>query len=469
MLTRCPIRHHALLGLQSPAILLDSRALSYQQLDARLNGVQQQLASAGLRSGDHLLVQGTNSLELLLIAWACLRSGLLFCPLNPTLPVTRVLELSQRLDADACWLANWPVEQEPPCPHLSLDFSNELTARTELTLDSEALTTLLLTSGSSGEPKIVAHSLSAHLANALGAQQHISLQPEDGWLLSLPLFHVGGYAIPMRCFLAGATLVVPETPRSLADRVRQQPITHLSLVPTQLYRLLQTPGFALSQTRLRNLLLGGAPIPQALLQRCLEQGLRPHVSYGLTEMASQVNTAYASQIAGAVGKPLPGREVRIHDGEICVRGSTLFAGYYRAGELTLPLDAERWFHTGDLGHITPEGELVVSGRQGNRFICGGENIQPEEIEAQLLRHGAVHQALVVGVADLEWGHIPVAFVEQEGGVSHQELARWLRSSLPAHLIPKSWHPWPSDQVSGLKPSRQLFQQLAQQAQALSRG
>ncbi len=463
----CPIHHGARQGLQSPAILLDSGALSYSQLDARLNGVQHQLTAAGLRRGAHLLVQGTNSLELLLVAWACLRSGLLFCPLNPTLPAARVQELSRRLDADACWLAKWPTGQEPPCLPLNLDFSIESTAQTEPTLDTEMISTLLLTSGSSGEPKIVAHSLGAHMASAQGAQAMIRLQPGDAWLLSLPLFHVGGYAIPMRCFLAGATLVIPEEQRTLADRVREQGITHLSLVPTQLYRLLQTPGFTLSQTGLRSLLLGGAPIPQSLLQRCLDQGLRPHVSYGLTEMASQVNTTYASPIAGAVGKPLPGREVKIHEGEICVRGDTLFAGYYQAGELDLPLDTEGWFHTGDLGHVTPEGELVVSGRKGNRFVCGGENIQPEEIEIALLRHEAVRQALVVGIADPEWGQIPVAFVEQEGNVSDHQLALWLRSTLPAHLIPKAWYPWPSDKVIGLKPSRQVFKQLAQQTQSLA--
>ena len=462
----CPIRLHAQQGLPSPAIQLDDGALSYQQLDRRLNALQQQLADAGLLRGSCLMAQEANSLELLLLAWACLRSGILFCPLNPTLPLARVRELSARLDANACWLPKWPAEQgEPPCRRLNLDFTAQLAGQSELGLESEGLNNLLLTSGSSGEPKIVAHRLNAHLASAIGSQQAIPLQPGDGWLLSLPLFHVGGYAIPMRCFLAGATLILPEQPTPLAQRLREQNITHLSLVPTQLYRLLQTPGFTLQQTRLRHLLLGGAPIPQPLLHRCQAQGLHPQVSYGLSEMASQVNTGYVSPIAGAVGFPLPGREVMLKEGEICVRGRTLFAGYYQAGQLSLPLDDEGWFHTGDLGHFTPDGELVVSGRRGNRFICGGENIQPEEIEAQLLNHDAVRQALVVGVADPEWGQRAVAFVELELELPYQALILWLRNTLPAHLIPKQWLAWPRDLESGLKPSRQLFQRLAQQAQA----
>ena len=138
--------------------------------------------------------------------------------------------------------------------------------------------------------------------------------------------------------------------------------------------------------RLRELLLGGAAIPQPLVNRLSAMGLVPKVSYGLSEMGSQVCTGQPTG-AGVVGLPLPGREVCIRQGEICVRGETLFAGYFKDGALALPLDQDGWFHTRDKGHLTTGGELVVEGRLDNLFISGGENIQPETVRLSVAADG----------------------------------------------------------------------------------
>lgn len=482
----CPVRQHSLQTPDQIAIRAPRQVLTYRQLDRQLSVVQQQLAASGLQPGDHLASIGANSLALILLAWGCLRAGVVFCPLNPRQPRAQLHAQLQQLDAKACWLApEWRADpgaatggkpDRPwPCPLLSLDPGLspaepdwEPAANTEAWLDIRQLSNLILTSGSSGAPKAVAHTLAAHWASAEGSAQAIPLQPVDGWLLSLPLFHVGGYAIPWRCFLAGASLILPDPDCSLSEHLLGGSITHLSLVPTQLYRLLQTPGFSFDQTRLRHLLLGGAPIPQALVAACQAQGLSPQVSYGLSEMATQVCTRYAATDSSAVGTPLPGRELKLVDGEICVRGATLFSGYYRAGALEPALDDEGWFHTGDLGELSADGDLLVLGRRDNRFISGGENIQPELIEQALLQHADVQQALVVPLADAEWGMTPVAFIDWQPTAEHAhgseqaltELAPWLRQRLAAYLIPRYWLPWPQQASTGLKPSRQ---QLAEQA------
>ena len=468
----CPVRYQALHHPERPAIRLPRQVLTYRELDGRLNSLQQQLTAAGLRRGDHLVTVAANSLSLLLLAWACLRQGILFCPLNPRQPAEQCRRLMQRLDAKGCWLApDWPAAEagEWPCPVLSLNTESALPAEAaELWLHQQQLTNLILTSGSSGEPKAVAHRLAAHLASAEGSALGVPLQPGDGWLLSLPLFHVGGYAIPWRCFRAGACVVLANPECSLSEHLLGGTITHLSLVPTQLYRLLQSPDFRLEQTAVRHLLLGGAPIPASLVAACQAQGVTPQVSYGLSEMATQVCTRYASPDSPSVGRPLPGRELKLVEGEICVRGATLFAGYYREGALEPALDAEGWFHTGDLGAFTADGELLVLGRRDNRFICGGENIQPETIEQALLQHGAVRQALVVPQADDEWGMVPLAFIDwqpspadiETGQRALTDLAPWLRTRLPSHLIPRRWLPWPAQAAEGLKPSRRHFMTLA---------
>ena len=468
----CPVRYQALHHPQRPAIRLPRQVLTYRELDGRLNSLQQQLTAAGLRRGDHLVTVAANSLSLLLLAWACLRQGILFCPLNPRQPAEQCRRLMQRLDAKGCWLApDRPAAEagEWPCPVLSLNTESALPAEAaELWLHQQQLTNLILTSGSSGEPKAVAHRLAAHLASAEGSALGVPLQPGDGWLLSLPLFHVGGYAIPWRCFRAGACVVLANPECSLSEHLLGGTITHISLVPTQLYRLLQSPDFRLEQTAVRHLLLGGAPIPASLVAACQAQGVTPQVSYGLSEMATQVCTRYASPDSPSVGLPLPGRELKLVEGEICVRGATLFAGYYREGALEPALDAEGWFHTGDLGAFTADGELLVLGRRDNRFICGGENIQPETIEQALLQHGAVRQALVVPQADDEWGMVPLAFIDwqpspadiETGQRALTDLAPWLRTRLPSHLIPRRWLPWPAQAAEGLKPSRRHFMTLA---------
>ena len=445
----CPIRQHAQLQPAQPALWNAGVSLSYQQLDVRLNALQQQLRHAGLRAGDHLFFCSKNSAELVMLFWACWREQIVCCPVNPAFPVARQQALQQQVHATYCW----------PSSGLQFDFSQEIAAAGDCQLDEEQLSNLIFTSGSSGSPKIVAHRLRNHLANAQGSL--VPITAHDGWLLSLPLFHVGGLAILFRCFLAGACVVLPDPALSLPELLKKAPVTHLSLVPTQLYRLLQQADFHFSATRVRHLLLGGAPLPESLIAACREQQLTPWVSYGLSEMASQVCTTLAGK-AGRVGKPLAGREVAIKNSEICVRGDTLFAGYYQPdGSLLLPLDNEGWFHTGDAGYWQDD-SLVITGRIDNQFISGGENIQPEQIEQQLLQHPAVAQAIVVPVADAEWGMRCACFIDwQQSAIPYQELTDWLRQYLPAYMLPKQWLAWPELPAGQLKIQRAEFKRLAE--------
>lgn len=444
----CPIRLYAQQQSARPALSYAGLTLSYQQLDARLNALQQQLLQHGIRSGQPLFICSSNTVELVMLLWACWREQVVCCPINPSFPVLKQQELQQRVHASYRW----------PSPELQFDFSQEQFSDQACQLDDAALSNLIFTSGSSGTPKIVAHRLANHLANARGSL--VPIEQNDAWLLSLPLFHVGGLAILFRCFLAGACVEIPQADLSLTEQLLMAPITHLSLVPTQLYRLLQQPEFHFSKTHVKHLLLGGAPLPESLIEQCKAQQLIPWVSYGLSEMASQVCTAQAGQ-PGLVGKPLNGRQVTISNKEICVKGETLFAGYYQAdGSLQLPLDDEGWFHTSDAGYWQND-ELVITGRIDNQFSSGGENIQPEQIEQQLLQHPAVAQAIVVPVPDDEWGMRCACFIDwQQSAISFSELANWLRQFLPAYMLPKQWLNWPELPAGQLKIQRTEFQRLA---------
>ncbi|MSR88758.1 MAG: o-succinylbenzoate--CoA ligase [Candidatus Margulisbacteria bacterium] len=281
--------------------------------------------------------------------------------------------------------------------------------------------TYLLTSGTTSAPKIAVHSFENYRINASSTLHNMPLIPGDAWLLNLPLFHVGGLGILFRCFLSGATVVLGHSFES---------VTHVSMVPTQLHRLL-TEGTDFS--RLHVVLLGGGPASKSLLKRAYDLGVPLYTTYGLTEMSSQVTTTSSDRSweeTQTGGHLLCDRELKIADnGEILVKGPTLFLGYLNSDH-----ERDAWFHTKDRGFIDKLGRLHVLGRLDRMFISGGENIQPEEIECALLESD-VTQAYVVSENDAEFGFRPVAFVD---GIPNLEK---LKSLLPNFKIPIRFLPW----------------------------
>ncbi|HLD88421.1 MAG TPA: AMP-binding protein, partial [Candidatus Omnitrophota bacterium] len=261
--------------------------------------------------------------------------------------------------------------------------------------------------------------------------------------LSLPLYHVAGIAVVVRCFLAGASVVIP-TDKDLISAIERNRATHISLVSAQLYRMLEDPRSHPVLKSLKCILLGGSAIEKHLIERFLSLGLPVYLSYGLTEMSSQVATGKPAEARTPCVKVLLYRQMRIaSDGEILVKGETLFKGYGTGSRLHLPLTSDGWFQTGDLGVVDAKGCLTVLGRKDNMFISGGENIQPEEIEKVLLAIEGVEQAVVVPKEDKEFGHRPVAFVKFHGQtIGHEYLTDILKKELPRFKIPDVFYPWP---------------------------
>ncbi len=284
--------------------------------------------------------------------------------------------------------------------------------------------TVVFTSGSAAVPKAVVHSAANHLYSAAGSAANIPLGPADTWLAALPRHHVAGLSILFRTLSAGACALFADGGAfSGADdpAVRLLPAaTHVSLVETQLRRLLQIPAWPELTRRLRAALTGGSALSPALLREARDRGLPVCASYGCTELASQVATTRPGDMeetfAGSAPL-LPHRRAAISaDGEILLGGRTLCLGYLESegGGLKPAAGADGWFRSGDLGRIDGE-RLSVTGRRDARFISGGENIQPEEVEQTLLEHPAVLAATCVAVPDPEFGHRPAAFLSVAGG------------------------------------------------------
>ena len=249
-------------------------------------------------------------------------------------------------------------------------------------------------------------------------------------------------------------MVIP-TDRDLISAIERSQATHISLVPAQLCRMLEDPKNHPVLRSLKCILLGGSAIGEHLIERSLSLGFPVYLSYGLTEMSSQVATGKPVDAKTPCAKVLPYRQMRIApDGEILVKGETLFKGYVVGPRLHLPLTSDGWFQTGDLGVLDAQGCLTVLGRKDNMFISGGENIQPEEIERALLAIKGVEQAVVVPKEDKEFGHRPVAFVKFHGqAIGPGYLTDILKKELPRFKIPIAFYIWPEMIEQGMKITR----------------
>ncbi len=291
-------------------------------------------------------------------------------------------------------------------------------------LDPRQVHSVLFTSGTTAEPKPVELTVGNQDAAAAASAAAIGTEPGDRWLCVLPLFHVAGLAILVRCARAGATAVLHEkfdvarTAEALGGQV-----TLVSLVATQLRRLRKagleaTPG-------LRAMLLGGGPIPPDLLDWATAQGIPARCTYGMTETASQVVVTEPGESAGP---PLPGAELEIAtDGEILVSGPMVAPG---------ALAADGRLHTGDLGRIDHHGRLHVEGRLTDVIVTGGEKVAPPAVEAALCAHPSVADAAVAGEPDPEWGEAVTAYVVEIAPVSDYELVTFCRERLAGYQVPK---------------------------------
>ncbi|MBQ8706988.1 MAG: AMP-binding protein [Succinivibrionaceae bacterium] len=449
----------------APAMIWKNQSVSYLRLLETVMKNAARLKAMNLPQGPVIAVSSTTP-ALLLLIWSCFHAGIEICPVNPGFAPRQLEAIIENLRPAACWLqADLPgrlrIENVfAHVPRLEPDFAlNGETAENihqePLYLDLLRSADLILTSGSSGAPKAAVHRLANHFASA---DDNDPLSPDDRYLQSLPMFHIGGLAIAFRCFRAGAAVVFRDPAKNLAHEILRHRITHLSLVPTQFYRLLKE-GFDFRKTALKKIMLGGGVITAKLLEDALASGVCPHVSYGMTETSSQICTrkiASAADISDLhAGPPLKHRIVAVDKGEILVKGDTLFMGYRRNGRTELPLDENGFFHTGDTGSLK-HGCLYVTGRIDSRFVSGGENIQPEPIERLICELSGASRAIVTGVEDPEWGMMAVAVTD----ASAEGLKEKLKENLAPHQVPKVFLPWPKDAETGLKVSRHKIRQYA---------
>ncbi|MEM0961644.1 MAG: AMP-binding protein [Bacteroidota bacterium] len=445
-----PVRQWAETTPDALALVTDDAKWAWADLDARVG----RCAAALAQGPERVAVRAPTSPDLVVLVLAALRAGRLLVPLSTRWTDADVVAALNRLNLDSL-LSDHAVDGANTVPLASVTDDADGSQAAPADLELETWFTVVHTSGSTGVPKAVVHSVGNHVWSARGVIEGLGLDAGDRWLLDLPLYHVGGLGIVMRCVTAGATIALP-TESSLPEAVAALRPTHVSLVSTQLRRLLDQ-GTDLSMLKVA--LLGGSGIPPDLLASASRANVPAVVSYGLTEMTSTVTATPAGAFTGGgttSGRALPYREIRISlDREIEVGGPTLAVGVLADGVVE-PLGP--WHPTGDLGFLDEQSRLTVTGRQDLQFISGGENVYPETIEAALRSLDAVVDAVVVPIPDAEFGFVPAAFVESADILDARSVEDFLRQRIPGFMIPRMYLPW--EGPGGMKPDRR---RLADQA------
>ena len=447
---------------------MQGNVFTWLELKQKIDVVTHYLQQQGVKKNSGIALCGKNSFELLLFYLSAIQLGARVMGLNPAFSAQKCFEICKQNNIAYCYVeeGSWHYNSIV-LKALSFPIRDRLFPILEseldiITLDSKQPSTMTLTSGSTGIPKAVVHSIQAHLDNAKGVCQLMDFQAQHSWLLSLPLYHVSGQGIIWRWLLTGATLHLAQSDfyKSLTQ------VTHASLVPTQAQRFLNFLAENPTQTyKTQQILLGGAMIPLNLTNALTKKGILSYTSYGMTEMASTV-FAKKSDHRNGVGQPLSGREYQLIDEEIYLRGAGLALGYWKNGQIESFCNDQGWFATKDKG-IWKNNELVILGRQDNMFISGGENIQPEEIEKVILQYSEVKQVFVLPMQDHEFGERPVAMIQFTTSFSENNIGKlknWLQHKLEKFKQPIGYFPLEIEkyQQGNIKVSRQqLKKQLAQ--------
>ena len=466
----------------------DAGRFSYRQLNARANRLAAHLRDAGgVRRGDRVAVLAQNGVEVLDALFACGKLGAIFVPLNWRAHARESLEAIELIEPRA--LIYGPDLRDTAAALLGAARGGRSIIRHAMALGApdlpgavaydeivrgepaapvapiaddavreEDIACLLFTGGTTGAAKAAQLSYRMLAWNTLNTLVH-QIDRGDITLTHTPMFHTGGlfvYTLPL--LIVGGTVVIMQkwTAEDMLDLIERERVTVLFCVPTQFQAMMASPRFQTASFRtIRFLISGGAPLPIPVIHAYREaHGVVFRQGFGMTEFGPGVFSLAAEEAearAGSIGKPnyfIDARVVGDDDapvpqgevGELVLKGPSACSGYFANPEASRDaVDAQGWFHTGDLARVDEGGFYYIVGRKKDMFISGGENVYPLEIERVLYEHPAVAQCAVIGVPHEKWGEVGRAAVVCKPGMAatEAELLEHCRRSLARYKVPHS--------------------------------
>jgi len=431
---------------------------SYAEVRARAQGISARLADLGVATGDTVATLAWNSQAHIEVWYAAMGMGAVCHTLNPRLTAessaamvsqsgARVLVASADLAGLASAIADKAgnlaavlvidgvsdsLPSLAPIPGGSVRWGE---------FNENAPCGLCFTSGTTGDPKGVTYTHRGnylHTLRMLQASVGGFCEP-DSVLVAVPMFHANAWGLPFAIPAVGGKLVLPGRHldgASLAALIRQEDVTVAVGVPTVwlgLFDYLDANDLAVPS--LRRIMVGGAPMPSALMERIEARGIVVQTTWGMTEL-SPLGTATppgaGARNPSTSGKPAVGVDLMVTDadgtpladqrgteGHLWVRGPSVVERYL---DQTSPATRDGWFATGDLARIDHDGSLTLTGRSKDLIKSGGEWINPAQIEAAVATHPDVANAAVVGREDDKWGERPILLVELVEGADPTDAA-----------------------------------------------
>lgn len=438
----------------------DGPTLTYGQVAERSAQLAGALAAAGVDAGDRVVVQVDKSVDAFALYLGCLRSKVVFVPINTAYTDAEVQYFVD--NAGASLLVCSPARADDLAnvagrvESLGADSTGSLADLADSAEPYEGVADataadvacILYTSGTTGRSKGAMLTHGSLLVNGQALHQLWGFEPGDVLLHILPVFHVHGLFIALHCAMLNGSEVL-FCPGFKAAQVRSllPRATVMMGVPTHYIRLLADPDFSADDTKnIRLFTSGSAPMTALVHDEFTERsGHRIVERYGMTESGIiTTNPIDGERIAGTVGFALPAMDMRVEDGSVQIKGPHLFAGYWEMPEKTAEAyTTDGWFITGDVGDMDDEGRLTLDGRAGDMIISGGYNVYPKEIELVIDETPGVDESAVIGLPHPDFGEGVVAVVAYEPGADRSAVnaailercgAELARFKHPKHVV-----------------------------------
>lgn len=437
------------------AIYSSSQSITYPELEIKIQETISHLNSLEIDVNEYVGVLSNNSPEFVALVFSLWIIGATPVLLNNRLLESEISELLYVSGCKRIFISNdlnskfgSPGVLKYIFPFNNLSNKNEI----QFNINFDNIALVIFTSGSTGKPKGVEITFSNIVQSALIGNQYFAHQENDRWLASLPFYHVGGFSIIIRSLLFGATLIFPESLdiKHIANAIGNVHPTHVSLVSTQLKRLIE---FDIRPNKeLRRVLLGGGFIESSLIESAIQKGWNVAKSFGATETCSFVSVLTPDQFPEkreSAGKALPPNEILIFDdnkniippreiGEIIIKGNSVAKGYINNPQETKKKFSMGIYFTGDYGFLDDDGFLYIEARRNDLIITGGENVNPIEVETELLKHPSINEVCVFSLMEQEWGQIIAAalVVDKNSNITLEEIKSFLKDKLASFKHPK---------------------------------
>ncbi|MEE3139868.1 MAG: class I adenylate-forming enzyme family protein [Actinomycetota bacterium] len=441
--------------------------LTVIQIQNRVKVFAAALLNRGLQPGSRVGMLASNLSEYYVVMFGVPAAGMVFVPLNSRLPDSTLEYIAQDADLELLIADSEHSSSLPSVPTVVVgsdewaEVMGGSAAKQLAEVQPSDVAIQIYTSGSTGRPKGV---LLSHENVTFTVLEYGAALPGEVMLVSAPLYHKNASMASKLAFASGGQVVLlPEfSPRDYLEAINDHQVTMCSGVPT-MYALvtaeLQESSVSYDLSSVQRVLIGSAPMTEALFDDV--QALFPNAfvtnGYGTTEAVLEFGPHPEGRPRPkiALGYQHPKVELKLIDpetgkeanhGELWVRSKGVMRGYHDLPDVNAEQLTDGWYHTGDLMHRDDEGWYFFIGRVDDMFVCAGENIYPDSVEQMLEQHPAVHQAVVVPVADDLKGQLPAAFVRVEPGASTtvENLKQHAIENGPAYAHPR--HIWFVDEI-----------------------